>query len=135
MAEYGKNIDTSGLKVVGPTLVIKQLEAEDKTGNIILPDRAKTDAEYLTNVGMVVAMGAEAYEEVRKDEQRFVRPWCSIGDYVVWSKYVNAGRINYRGETYVILNDDQICMVVDDPNDIQGDHYKITYRLFDREQN
>ena len=83
-------------------------------GGIILPDKAKADVQYLTTVGRVVLLGDLAYE----DKDRFTKgPWCKAGDYVCYGKHTGT-RFLYKGVMFVIMNDDQILMKVEEPGSL-----------------
>ena len=83
-------------------------------GGIILPDKTKDDVQYLTTVGRVVLLGDLSYQ----DKQRFPKgPWCSLGDYVCYGKHTGT-RFLYKGVMFVIMNDDQILMRVEEPGNL-----------------
>lgn len=92
--------------------------------DIYLPDTAKQDIQYLTNVGRVVAMGPTAFIDTdavhagaSNPHGKFGDKVVKEGDYVVWPK--NAGtKVKIKGVTFVLLNDDQLILKVDDPQDI-----------------
>lgn len=115
-------------KVCGPLLLIKPIEFENKTkSGLVLPDQFKEDMQFLTNVGKVLSMGPIAFEEIRQGENRFGREkWCTIGDYVVWPKHAGK-KVMYNGEPYVLINDDQIMLVIDDPESIKVEANAIKY--------
>ena len=83
-------------------------------GGIILPDKARDDVQYLTTVGRVVLLGDLSYQ----DKDRFPKgPWCSAGDYVCYGKHTGT-RFLYKGVMFVIMNDDQILMRVEEPGSL-----------------
>ena len=83
-------------------------------GGIILPDQARADVQYLTTVGRVIVLGDLAYE----DKYRFAKgPWCKVGDYVCYGKHTGT-RFLYKGVMFVIMNDDQILMRVEEPGSL-----------------
>lgn len=109
-------------RICGPLIMVRPLEPA-KTLNhgslkLHLPDQYVDDAKFLTNVGRVYVVGNLAYEEARKDENRFGRQqWCKEGDYVVWRKH-GGHKIVYKGVIFTILNDDEVLMTIEDPTDI-----------------
>ena len=113
----------------GPILVIKPVEVKEKSaGGIIIPDKVKSDANWLSNVGQVVAMGDMAYQESKAGDNRFGNhKWCKVGDYVTYGRHVG-NNFMYNGEKYIILNDDQILAVVEEPSKLCTDYYKFSYR-------
>jgi co-chaperonin GroES (HSP10) len=89
------------------------VKAETK-GGIILPDSTKNDIAYLTTVGKVLAVGKDAYN----DTDRFPNgAWCKEGDYVCYGKH-SGQKFFYKGVRLILLMDDQISMVVDDPKEL-----------------
>ena len=83
-------------------------------GGIILPDQTRADVQYLTTVGRVIVLGDLAYE----DKDRFAKgPWCKVGDYVCYGKHTGT-RFLYKGVMFVIMNDDQILMRVEEPGSL-----------------
>ena len=80
-----------GIKPLGSRVVIKKLEAEEKTqGGIILASAAKEKPQ----MAEVVAVGPGT-----KDEPMEVK----AGDKVVFSKYAGT-EIKYDGEEYTIMS-------------------------------
>lgn len=89
------------------------VKAETK-GGIILPDSTKNDIAYLTTVGKVLAVGKDAYN----DPDRFPNgAWCKEGDYVCYGKH-SGQKFFYKGVRLILLLDDQISMVVEDPKEL-----------------
>lgn len=89
------------------------VKAETK-GGIILPDSTKNDIAYLTTVGKVLSVGKDAYN----DTNRFPNgAWCKEGDYVCYGKH-SGQKFFYKGVRLILLLDDQISMVVEDPKEL-----------------
>ena len=89
-----------GIKPLGSRVLIKKLEAEEKTqGWLILTNSAKEK----TQVAEVVAVGPET-----KDEDMEL----SEGDRIVFSKYAGT-EIKYDGEEYTIMNQSDILAKVE----------------------
>ena len=73
------------------------------------------DKEHLaTVVGLVVALGPDAYKDPNKFSEG---PWCSVGDWVIFGRYAGA-RFRIEGGDMRLLNDDEILAVIDSPEDI-----------------
>ena len=90
-------------------------------GGILLPDKFKDDAKYLTTIGRVLKVGELAYA----DHDKFKgRAWCKPGDYVVYGKY-QGDKFFYKGIRMLLLFDDQILMVVPDPADLDPNYLDI----------
>ena len=90
--------------IPGFHILVRPISVKAQTkGGLYLPDSVKNDISYLTTVGKVLVVGADAYI----DEDKFPNgPWCKKGDYV------------YKGVKLILLYDDQISMVVEDPKDL-----------------
>jgi chaperonin GroES len=88
------------LRPLEDRVVVKRLEAEDKTsGGIILPDTAKEKPQK----GEVVAVG----EGKTLDNGSKVTPDVAVGDLVLMSKYAGTD-VTVEGEEYTILRESDI---------------------------
>ena len=89
-----------GLKPLGSRVIIKKLEAEEKTvGDIILTNTAKEKPQ----TAEVVAVGPGT-----KDEPMEVK----VGDTVVFSKFAGTD-VKYDGCEYTIMNQSDILAIVE----------------------
>ena len=89
-----------GIKPLGSRVVIKKLEAEEKTqGGIILTSAAKEKPQ----MAEVVAVGPGT-----KDEPMDLAP----GNKIVFSKYAGTD-IKYEGEEYTIMNQSDILATIE----------------------
>lgn len=89
-----------GIKPLGDRVVIKKLEAEEKTaGGLILASSAKERPQ----VAEVVAVGPGTEDVVMVVE---------IGDKVIFSQYAGT-EIKYDGEEYTILGQKDILATVE----------------------
>lgn len=89
-----------GIKPLGSRIVIKKLEAEEKTqGGIILTSSAKEAPQ----MAEVIAVGPGT-----KDEEMELE----AGDKVVFSKYAGTD-IKFEGEEYTIMNQSDILAKVE----------------------
>ena len=83
-------------------------------GGVILSDKTVEETQIATNVGLVLAIGPDAYN----DKERFPNgPWCKKKDWVIFARYAGS-RINIEGGELRILNDDEILGTTDDPENI-----------------
>lgn len=88
-----------GIKPLADRVVIKKLEAEEKTqGGLILTSSAKEKPQYAE----VVAVGPGT-----KDEPMEVK----VGEKVVFAKYGGTD-IKYEGEEYTIMHQSDILAVI-----------------------
>ena len=89
-----------GLKPLGSRVIIKKLEAEERTqGGIILTNTAKEKPQ----TAEVVAVGPGT-----KDEPMEVK----VGDTVVFSKFAGTD-VKYDGCEYTIMNQTDILAIVE----------------------
>lgn len=96
----------------GYYLLVRLHRTPEKTsGGIIRPDDTRDVADTRKNIGTVVAMGPDAYQ----DKGRFSAPWCKIGDVVGWKRYQDQ-RYRVRGVDYVVIADDKVDAVGIDPD-------------------
>jgi chaperonin GroES len=93
------------LRPLDDRVVIKQLEAEEKTtGGIILPDTAKEKPQ----IGKIVAVGQGKLLDDGKRGKMSVKK----GDEVIYSKYIGSD-VEIDGEKYIILKEDDILGIVE----------------------
>ncbi len=86
-------------------LVVKRLEAEDKTaGGILLPDSAKEKPKQ----GKILSLGDGKLLETGKRAGFQVKE----GDRVLFSAYAG-NEVNVDGEEYLIMSEDDILAVLD----------------------
>ena len=89
-----------GIKPLGSRVVIKKLEAEEKTqGGIILTSSAKEAPQ----MAEVVAAGPGT-----KDEPMELK----VGDIVIFSRY-GGNDLKYKGAEYTIINQKDILATVE----------------------
>ena len=86
-------------------LVVKRLEAEDKTaGGILLPDSAKEKPKH----GKILSLGDGKLLENGKRAGFQVKE----GDRVLFSAYAG-NEVNVDGDEYLIMSEDDILAVLD----------------------
>ena len=89
-------------------------------GGIILNTKTLEEDAIQTNVGLVLRLGPDAY-----DDKRFPNgAWCQEKQWVIFARYAGS-RFRLNGEKKAafgsevrILNDDEILGTILDPNDI-----------------
>jgi len=93
------------LKPLDDRIIIKQLEAEDKTsGGIILPDTAKEKPQ----VGKVIEIGRGKLLDNGKRAKMSVKK----KDEVVYAKY-GGSEVEVDGEKYMILRESDIYGIIE----------------------
>lgn len=92
------------LKPLSDHVVIKPLEAEEKTaGGILLPDTAKEKSTR----GEVVAVGSGK----TLANGRMIKPAVSVGDVVLYSKYAGS-EIKVDGKELKIVQESEILAII-----------------------
>ena len=113
-------------KPKGWQILISPYSTEAKSsGGIVLPEDVNTANKHLNMVGAVIAMGDLCYTDDRfKVGERDPKAWCSVGDWVLYSQNIGT-RFNVYDDNnelveFLLLNDDNIKAVVDDPRTIRA---------------
>jgi chaperonin GroES len=89
-----------GIKPLGSRVVIKKLEAEEKTqGGLILTSTAKEQPR----IAEVVAVGPGTEEEKMELKE---------GDRVIFSQY-GGSEVKYNGEEFTIMSQSDILAIVE----------------------
>ena len=92
------------LKPLGDRVVLKVLEAEEKTASgIYLPDNAKEKPQQ----GKVIAVGPGKYN----DKGELIKVQVNVGDTVIFAKY-SGTEVKYQGEEYLIVKESDILAIV-----------------------
>ena len=93
------------IQPLGDRVVIKPLEAEDKTkGGIVLPDTAKEKPQE----GKVVAVGKGKVLEDGKVQS----PEVKVGDKVLYGKYSGTEITTKEGEELLIMREEDILAII-----------------------
>jgi chaperonin GroES len=91
------------LRPLGDRVVIKKVEAEEKTkSGIVLPNSAKEQPQ----MAEIVALGADIENDEKKKEQ------VKVGDKVIFSKYAGS-EIKLDNEELTVLKLSDILAVVE----------------------
>lgn len=86
-------------------VILKQLDAEKiSKGGIIIPDSAKEKPQE----GEVLAVGNGR----TLDNGTLVKPECTVGDHVLFSKYIGS-EVTVDGEKVMIVRADDIMGIVE----------------------
>ncbi len=92
------------IKPLGDRVVIKRLEAEEKTkSGIVLPNQAKEQPQ----MAEIMAVGPGGVVDGKE-----VKMEVAAGNIVIFSKYAGT-EIKYEGEEYTILSQKDILAVVE----------------------
>jgi co-chaperonin GroES (HSP10) len=102
-------------EVLGPTLLLRQVNVQEKTsGGIILAVKTVQEYEYVTNVARVLALGDMAYTHEKFRGNIWVKP----GDFVVFRREAPILRFKCEGVNLTLLKDDAVLMKVVSPEQI-----------------
>ncbi|MCF7873538.1 MAG: co-chaperone GroES [Candidatus Omnitrophica bacterium] len=92
------------VKPLGDRILIKQVEAEEKTsGGIVIPDTAKEKPQQAE----VVAVG----EGKKKEDGSAIPLSVKEGDRVLYGKYAGT-EISIQGQDYLIVKEEDILGIV-----------------------
>jgi chaperonin GroES len=95
----------ANIKPIGEKILVKRLEAEDKTpGGIVLPDTAKEKPKE----GKVVALG----EGKRLESGQRAKFQVKVGDRVIFTSYAGT-EVKVDGEEYLLMSEDDILAVIE----------------------
>ena len=98
----------------GYRLLVLPFTPKEKTkGGILFSQESLDKARIATTCGYVLKMGDLAY----KDKDKFGKPWCKKGDWVIFARYAGS-RLPIEGGEVRILNDDEVLGTVKDPESI-----------------
>ena len=98
----------------GYRLLLLPFTPREKTKGGILFSQEKLDkARIATTCGYVLKMGDLAY----KDNEKFIEPWCKVGDWVIFARYAGS-RLPIEGGEVRIINDDEVLGTIKDPESI-----------------
>ena len=82
-------------------------------GGIVLTDSQVEREQVATVCGYVLAVGPDAY----KDANRYERPWCKEGDWIIFGRYAGS-RFRIEGGEVRLLNDVEVLATITHPDDI-----------------
>lgn len=91
------------LRPLGERVVIKKVEAEDKTkSGIVLPGSAKEQPQ----IAEVIAIG----EDISKDEEK--KDQIKVGDKVIFSQY-SGTEVKLDGKEFTVIKLEDVLAVVE----------------------
>lgn len=104
-------------RIPGVGILVRPVPVRRKSaGGILIPESVRSDREYLSTVGRVLALGELAF----KDEEIYrTGPWVKPGDYVVYTKYAGS-KLWWKGVKLLIIKAGSIELVVDKPEHLDS---------------
>ena len=98
----------------GYRLLVLPFTPKNKTkGGILFSQETLDKARIATTCGYVLKMGDLAY----KDKEKFGKPWCKKGDWVIFARYAGS-RLPIEGGEVRLLNDDEVLGTIKDPESV-----------------
>ncbi|MDP6440071.1 MAG: co-chaperone GroES [Candidatus Brocadiia bacterium] len=92
------------IKPIGGKILVKRLEAEEKTaGGIVLPDAAKEKPKE----GKIIALGVGKLLDSGKRCEFQVK----VGDRAIFTSYAGS-EVTVDGEDYMLMSEDDILAVI-----------------------
>lgn len=105
-------------------LAAQYIRPQKSSGGILFADKSKSEDKWQGRVGLVLALGPDAYSDTAKFPSG---PWCKPGDFIVWPAVEAAtSRIEYgqRGASeravLVMIPDDRVLLTGVDPEIVVG---------------
>ena len=97
-------MELMAIQPIGDRVLIKAMEAEDKTkGGIVLPDTAKEKPQE----GKVIAVG-----KGKLMEDGSIKPLeVKVGDKILYGKF-SGTEVAYKDEEYLIVREDDILAII-----------------------
>lgn len=99
-------LNTSGLIPMDLRVLVKRDAVEAKVGSLILPDQVRDQKKFTMQRATVIAIGENAWEEAASRSATFQKP--APGDRVLINKFGGVDLTGDDGETYTLMNDDDI---------------------------
>ena len=116
-AEAKRNVPPAESSLPKPTgwrIMVLPFQPKVKTkGGILFSQEQLDKARIATTCGYVLKMGDLAYA----DKDKFNKPWCKVGDWVMFARYAGS-RLPIEGGEVRILNDDEVLGTINDPESI-----------------
>ena len=94
-------------------LVLPFTPKNKSKGGILFSQETLDKARISTTCGYVLKMGDLAY----KDTDKFGKPWCKVGDWVIFARYAGS-RLPIEGGEVRLLNDDEVLGTIKDPESV-----------------
>jgi co-chaperonin GroES (HSP10) len=109
--------NVSGINPVGNRILLLPIEVQktSESGIIIATEETSAREQMANTTGTVIAMGDECYD----DE---VKPWCKVGDKIIFAKYAGLLYLGRDGKEYRMINDKDVTGYLDPDMDIVDIH-------------
>lgn len=112
------------IQPTGWRVLIRPYEPKDTYGdtNIAIANEALESEELLTYVGQIVAMGSECYKAITRSgiDLSNIDPKPKVGDWIIYGTYGGQKVHMKNGAKYLLMNDDGIMGVIEDPAEFRA---------------
>lgn len=115
VAQFATEIDTPP-RPAGWRISVLMLTTPDMTdGGLHLLDEERERRSIVSPQGVVVALGAGAYQPTSTDDLRFAATgaWCKRGDRVLFQRYGGRAFRLRNGQVVITINDTDVSDVID----------------------
>lgn len=118
------------IKISGHRLLVKRYSLEErdqryknaaKAGIVIPQSEEKSRAEAGVDRGEVIQIGPDCWKAFHLNSNpadtnfENFSPWCKVGDKIIFAKYAGKDFTDEQNDIkYVILNDEDVCAVIDE---------------------
>lgn len=114
MKEVGADI-----AVHGYFLLLKAIKFPETTkSGLTIPESYRKIESKVHNIGLVLDMGPMAYKPLEKYNGT---PYCSIGDWVIYSHYERVELTLVNGNLCYLIADDRVLGTIKDIKDVVKD--------------
>jgi co-chaperonin GroES (HSP10) len=103
-------MNTSGIHPLDNRVLVLPDPVSEKIGSIIIPDAEKERNKFAQMKATLIAIGANAWSEARRESAVFVPP--VPGDRILISKYGGILLTGDDGKDYRILNDEDVTALL-----------------------
>ena len=96
-----EDINQSGIIPTGGHILVRPDKVEEVTaGGIIMPQETRDREQLGTTVGIVIAIGLDAWSDLNP-----IEPWAKVGDKINYAKHAGYSMRGQDGQDYVMMND------------------------------
>jgi co-chaperonin GroES (HSP10) len=106
------------VKPIGWRILVRPFKPKStSSGGIQLPEEALESEQLLTYVGQIVAMGDQCFTAVTRSgiDMSKIGNVPKVGDWIMYGTYGGQSIITKAGTKYLMMNDDGIMGIVEDP--------------------
>ena len=98
----------------GYRILVRPYPRREMVGNILVPVSNLETQVYQNAIGRIIGVGPIAWHDKGDGE-----PWAHVGDWVMFGKFAGT-RFTYEGVRLTVMNDDDVLLVLPNPDLFQG---------------